>query len=1118
MSLRSQTVARYSIAAGAIGAGYLLRRALTAWVGPGLPTYITFYPAVTVAALLGGFGPGLLAAVLTTLVADYLILEPMGTFGVASQRDTVGLILFLLMGVFISTLAHLYIRARAKAVAYDRELALQEVHREKEYLSDLLEHAAQPFAMGYPDGSLGSLNRAYEELTGYSAAELRTLDWSATLTPPEWRELEKQKLDQLNTTRQAVRYEKEYIRKDGSRVPVELLVHLKCDTVGNPEYYYSFATDLTDRRRSERAVRASEERFRSAMDNMLEGCQIIGCDWRYVYINDTAERHNRRPKADLIGKRYVDVWPGIESTHVFAVFRRCMEDGTAEAFENKFTFPDGTIGWFDLSVQSVPEGVFILSMDITERKRTEEELAKQAALIDLSPDAIISRTPEGSITFWSEGASTLYGWTKDEAVGKRSHDLLRTRFPVPLDKINEQLRDTAHWSGELVHITRAGKQIVVESRWSIHQRETGEEFLLESNIDITERKRTEEALRQATKEWALTFDGVPDLIAIIDKEYRVVRANRAMAERLGLTPNRCVGIRCFEAVHGLRCAPESCPHRLTLKDSLTHTSEVHEEKLGGDFLVSTTPLLDEQGQFIGSVHVARDITGHKKAEEAMRDIAVQKQAVQYTRSLIEVSLDPLVTISSEGKITDVNEAAIKATGVPRQELIGTDFSNYFTQPEEAEQGYRRVFAQGSVTDYPLTIRHRNGQLTDVLYNATLYKDPHGNVQGVFAAARDVTAQKQASQYARSLLEASPDPLVTISSDGKITDVNEATVRAIGRSREELIGSDFSSYFVESEKAEQGYKQVFATGFVIDYPLTLRHRNGSLTDVLYNATLYKDNHGDVQGVFAAARDVTVQKRAEAELRRHKDNLEALVRERTAELETLNAELARSNENLQQFAYASSHDLQEPLRIMSSFSQLLEKRYKNRLDADADEFIGYIVGAAARMQNLITDLLAYSRAGHKDAEKTSVDCTAVVQRIVQSMAATIDSAGANIAIDTLPTIMAHEANIIQLFQNLISNGLKFHGKAPPRIHISAKKVETDWVFSICDNGIGIEREYFQRIFLIFQRLHTRDEYAGTGIGLSICKKIVDNLGGRIWVESEVGKGSTFCFTIPTGEKRN
>ena len=166
MSLKSQTVARYALAAGAIGASYLLREALTAWVGPGLPIYITFYPAVMVAALLGGFGPGLLATMLTTLAADYLILEPGSIFSVDSQSDLVGLILFLLMGVFISTLAHLYSRARAKAVAYDKELALRETRREKEFLSELLENAAQPFAVGYPDGRLGRLNRAYEELTG----------------------------------------------------------------------------------------------------------------------------------------------------------------------------------------------------------------------------------------------------------------------------------------------------------------------------------------------------------------------------------------------------------------------------------------------------------------------------------------------------------------------------------------------------------------------------------------------------------------------------------------------------------------------------------------------------------------------------------------------------------------------------------------------------------------------------------------------------------------------------------------------------------------------------------------------------------------------------------------
>jgi PAS domain S-box-containing protein len=241
-----------------------------------------------------------------------------------------------------------------------------------------------------------------------------------------------------------------------------------------------------------------------------------------------------------------------------------------------------------------------------------------------------------------------------------------------------------------------------------------------------------------------------------------------------------------------------------------------------------------------------------------------EQASQYARSLIEASLDPLVTISPEGKITDVNEATIAATGISREKLIGTDFSNYFTEPAKARQGYQQVFSLGLVRDYPLTMRQSSGKLIDVLYNATVYKDAAGKVLGVFAAARDVTAQKQASQYARSLIEASLDPLVTISPEGKITDVNDGSVKVTGVPREQLIGTDFSNYFTEPEKAREGYQQVFSKGFVTDYPLTIRHTTGKLTHVLYNATVYKDAAGKVLGVFAAARDVTAQKQAEAEV--------------------------------------------------------------------------------------------------------------------------------------------------------------------------------------------------------------------------------------------------------------
>ncbi|MHB1117367.1 PAS domain S-box protein [Sideroxydans sp.] len=243
---------------------------------------------------------------------------------------------------------------------------------------------------------------------------------------------------------------------------------------------------------------------------------------------------------------------------------------------------------------------------------------------------------------------------------------------------------------------------------------------------------------------------------------------------------------------------------------------------------------------------------------------LKNTASQYARSLIESSLDPLVTISAQGKITDVNEASVQATGVPREQLIGTDFSNYFTEPDKARAGYLKVFSEGLVRDYPLAIRHTSGQITDVLYNAAVYKDDKGNVLGVFAAARDVTVQKQASQYARSLIESSLDPLVTISAQGKITDVNEASVQATGVPREQLIGTDFSNYFTEPDKAREGYQKAFSEGFVRDYPLAIRHTSGRIMDVLYNAAVYKDDKGNVLGVFAAARDISEQKKLDQRL--------------------------------------------------------------------------------------------------------------------------------------------------------------------------------------------------------------------------------------------------------------
>jgi light-regulated signal transduction histidine kinase (bacteriophytochrome) len=225
-----------------------------------------------------------------------------------------------------------------------------------------------------------------------------------------------------------------------------------------------------------------------------------------------------------------------------------------------------------------------------------------------------------------------------------------------------------------------------------------------------------------------------------------------------------------------------------------------------------------------------------------------------------------------------------------------------------------------------------------------------------------------------------------------------------------------------------------------------------------------------------------------------------------------ELAHSNEELEQFAYISSHDLQEPLRMITSYLQLLQRRYQGNLDDKADKYIHFAVDGATRMQNLINDLLEFSRVAKSTRELETVNSEFILHQVQSNLKIMIKENNATVSHDPLPDVLIDPTQMIQLFQNLIANGIKFHGDDPPKIHITAEKKEIEWLFSVQDNGIGIDPHYSERIFEIFKRLHTREKYYGTGIGLAICKRIVERHGGRIWVESELGQGSTFYFTLP------
>jgi light-regulated signal transduction histidine kinase (bacteriophytochrome) len=304
-------------------------------------------------------------------------------------------------------------------------------------------------------------------------------------------------------------------------------------------------------------------------------------------------------------------------------------------------------------------------------------------------------------------------------------------------------------------------------------------------------------------------------------------------------------------------------------------------------------------------------------------------------------------------------------------------------------------------------------------------------------------------------------------------------------------------------------------------------DGSVRTVLWNSANIYDKDGTViVATIAQGQDITERKIAEEDLRKTRDELEERVRERTKELSLASEELAaraqelarksedltRSNAELEQFAYVASHDLQEPLRMISSYVQLLSRRYSGRLDNDADEFIAYAVEGTQRMQQLINDLLAYSRVGTRGRPLEPTDFEQVFREAMANLKIAVEESDAIVTHDRLPTEMADEMQMVQLFQNLIGNAIKFKGHDSPRIHVSARSEGDEWIFSVQDNGIGIDPQFFDRIFTLFQRLHGRNEYPGTGIGLTVSKKIVERHGGRIWLESEPGKGTTFYFTIP------
>ncbi|HYL73975.1 MAG TPA: ATP-binding protein [Bryobacteraceae bacterium] len=359
---------------------------------------------------------------------------------------------------------------------------------------------------------------------------------------------------------------------------------------------------------------------------------------------------------------------------------------------------------------------------------------------------------------------------------------------------------------------------------------------------------------------------------------------------------------------------------------------------------------------------------------------------------------------------------------------------------------------------------------------------------------------KAEQKFRSLLEAAPDAMIISSEDGRISLVNSQVEVMFGFRREELIGHNIRRLVPDWSGDSPGSPQ----------ELLAQGKNNHEFPVEISLSPLQTAEGLL--LTSAIRDITERKRADEAIRELNTTLEQRVAERTKELLQSNEALRQSNDDLNQFAYAASHDLQEPLRMVALYSQLLHRRYGSQLDAEADQFISFVVGGAKRMELLLKDLLTYSQTGSStEGPRHPVNCEGVIQKVLLNLQASVEQNQAAITWDALPTVEAHEIRIVQLLQNLVGNAIKYRRAEPPRIHLRAESCDTGWLFSVEDNGIGIEPEYCQQIFGIFKRLHGQT-YPGTGIGLAICQRIVERYGGKIWVESKPREGSRFLFTLP------
>ncbi len=959
--------------------------------------------------------------------------------------------------------------------------------------------------------------------------------------------------------------------------------------------------DITERNREEKNLRRLAIIVRDSNDAIT----IQDFEGRITAWNHGAELMYGYSEEEALQMSIWHLTPSDKEAEQKEFTRRLISGEKISSFETQRVTKDGRILDVWLTVTKLVDntgktiGIASTERDITERKlaesqreaalqaskQEEKNLRRLAIIVRDSNDAIIIQDFEGRITTWNHGAELMYGYGEEEALQMNIEHLTPPNREAERKEFTRRLRaGEAITSLETQRVTRDNRILDIWLTVTKLVDDTGKPIgIASTERDITERKQAEvekekraaeliiankelafqneekekraaeliianEARRETNEylENLLNYANAP--IIVWNTHHEITRFNKAFESLTGRAEKDVIG-KSLEILFPSALLDSSMKLiKKTIEGKRWDVVEIIILHIDGSFRTlqwNSANIMSPDGKtLVATIAQGHDITERKRKDEELRAASI------YTRNLIEASLDPLVTISADGKITDVNKATEDVTGVSRERLIGGDFADYFTEPEKARVGYRKVLADGLVIDYPLTLRHTSGKTTDVLYNATVYRNEKEEIQGVFAAARDITERKRVEEQ---ILQQSAvlNAINKVFQESLICESDEDVARAFLAVAEKLTSSKFG--FVDelnasgkvdslaiSDPGWEACRMPKTDALIALKNLEVRgiwssviHQGRSI--IVNDPASHPDRVGTPPGhpliisflgvpLKQAGRTIGLIGLANKEAGyTHADQdavedlsvsfVEAFMRKRAEEaLKKSLEDLKRSNEELEQFAYVASHDLQEPLRMVSSFTQLIERRYKDKLDKDANDFINFAVDGANRMQRLINDLLDYSRVTTRGKKFERIDIGSIVGQVSANLQNKIEESHAIITQDDLPVVEADESQMVRLFQNLIENALKFRRDAPPHVHISVNKEGAYYVFAVSDNGIGIDSQYADRIFQIFQRLNTSQQYPGTGIGLAICKRIVERHGGKIWFESEVGNGSKFFFTIP------